>query len=177
MRRLSIAAVLALTALVGLVMLSATSASEGTLSLRATLSGFQEVPPKLTDATGSFAATINGGQLEYTLTYSRLSSSALQAHIHFGQRAVSGGVFIWLCQTATNPAPTAGVPPCPAAGGTITGTATAGSVLKISGQTLNAGNFGDAIAIIRSGEAYVNVHTTNFPGGEIRGQVQFDTKE
>jgi hypothetical protein len=177
MRRVSIAAVLALTALVGLVMLSATSASEGTLSLRATLSGFQEVPPKLTDATGTFTATISGGQLKYKLTYSRLSSSALQAHIHFGQRAVSGGIFIWLCQTATNPAPTPLVPTCLAAGGTITGTATADSVLKVGGQTLNAGNFGDAIAIVRSGEAYVNVHTTNFPGGEIRGQVQFDTKE
>jgi len=177
MRRVSIAAVLALTALVGLVMLSATSANEGTLSLRATLSGFQEVPPKLTDATGTFTATINGGQLNYKLTYSGLSSSALQAHIHFGQRAVSGGIFIWLCQTATNPAPTAGVPVCPTAGGIVTGTASAASVLKISGQTLNAGNFSDAIAIIRSGEAYANVHTTNFPGGEIRGQIQFATKD
>jgi hypothetical protein len=177
MRRVSVAAVLALTALVGLVMLSATSANEGTLSLRATLSGFQEVPPKLTDATGTFTATINGGELKYTLTYSGLSSPALQAHIHFGQRAVSGGIFIWLCQTATNPAPTAGVPMCPEPGGTVTGTANAASVLKVSGQTLNAGNFNDALAIIRSGEAYANVHTTNFPGGEIRGQVQLSTKD
>ena len=125
MRRVSMAAVLALTALVALVVLSATSANEGTLSLRATLSGFQEVPPKLTDATGTFTATINGGQLNYTLKYSGLSSSALQAHIHFGQRAVSGGILIWLCQTASNPSPTAGVPPCPVPGGTVTGTASA----------------------------------------------------
>jgi hypothetical protein len=177
MRRVSMAAVLALTALVALVMLSATSANEGTLSLRATLSGFQEVPPKLTDATGTFTATINGGQLNYTLKYSGLSSSALQAHIHFGQRAVSGGILIWLCQTASNPSPTAGVPPCPVPGGTVTGTASAASVLKVGGQTLNAGNFNDAIAIVKSGEAYVNVHTTNFPGGEIRGQVQVATND
>jgi hypothetical protein len=177
MRRVSIAAVLALTALLGLVMLSATSANEGTLSLRATLNGFQEVPPKLSDATGTFTATIKSGQLKYELTYSGLSSAPLQAHIHFGQRAVSGGIFIWLCQTATNPAPTPLVPMCPAPGGTVTGTANFASVLKISGQTLNAGNFNDAIAIIRSGEAYANVHTTNFPGGEIRGQVQFATKD
>jgi hypothetical protein len=66
---------------------------------------------------------------------------------------------------------------CPEPGGTVTGTANAASVLKVSGQTLNAGNFNDALAIIRSGEAYANVHTTNFPGGEIRGQVQLSTKD
>src|SRR5207253_5640564 len=79
--------------------------------------------------------------------------------------------FIWLCQTATNPSPTSTTPTCPAAGGTVSGTVTATDVQKISGQTLRGGNFNDAIAIIRSGEAYANVHTTNFPGGEIRGQV------
>jgi len=57
------------------------------------------------------------------------------------------------------------------AGGTVSGTVTATDVQKIGGQTLRGGNFNDAIAIIRSGEAYANVHTTNFPGGEIRGQV------
>lgn len=171
MRRLSTAAVLALTAIVGVVMLSATSADEGTIKLRASLSGFQEVTPKLTDGTGTFTATINGGTLTYKLTYSNLSSPAFMAHIHFGQKAVSGGILIWLCQSAAAPSPTAGTPECPPGGGTVTGTANAASVLKINGQTLNAGNFNDALAIIRSGEAYANVHTTNFPGGEIRGQV------
>ena len=171
MRRVGISAVLALVAIVGVVLFSATSANEGTIKLRATLTGFQEAPPKLTNGTGTFTATISGGQLNYTLTYSNLSSPAFMAHIHFGQKAVSGGIFIWLCQSDTAPSPTAGTPTCPAGGGTVTGTASAASVLKITGQTLNAGNFNDAIAIIRSGEAYANVHTTNFPGGEIRGQV------
>jgi CHRD domain len=177
MRRVSIAAVLALLAVVSLVVLSGTSADEGGTSLRASLSGFQESPPKLSPGSGTFTATLFNDHLNYKLTYSGLSSSALQAHIHFGQRAVSAGIFIWLCQTASNPSPTAGTPMCPAGGGTVTGTANAASVLKVSGQTLNSGNFNDAIAIIRSGEAYVNVHTTNFPGGEIRGQVQFDRND
>ena len=171
MRRVSVAAVLGLVAIVALVTFSGTSANEGTLKLRASLNGFQEVPPKLTDGSGMFTATINGGTLTYTLTYSNLSSPVLQAHLHFGQKAVSGGIFIWLCQTATNPSPTSTTPTCPAAGGTVSGTVTATDVQKISGQTLRGGNFNDAIAIIRSGEAYANVHTTNFPGGEIRGQV------
>jgi CHRD domain len=175
MRRVSIAVVLTLAMAVAVVMLSATSADEGTLKLRASLNGFQEVPPKLTDGAGTFTATINGGTLHYTLTYSNLSSTVLQAHIHFGQKAVSGGIFIWLCQTATNPSPTSTTPMCPEPGGTVSGTVTAADVQKVTGQTLRGGNFNDAIAIIRSGEAYANVHTTNFPGGEIRGQVSVES--
>lgn len=174
MRRVWIATVLALTAILGVVVFSATSANEGTLSLRANLTGFQESPPRLTDGTGTFTATISGDQLSYKLTYSNLSAPAFMAHIHFGQKAVSGGIFIWLCQSASAPSPTAGTPMCPAGGGTVTGTATAASVVKITGQTLRGGNFNDAIAIIRSGEAYANVHTTNFPAGEIRGQISVD---
>ena len=172
MRRVGISAVLAVTAILAVVMLSATSANEGNLKLHASLTGFQESPPKLTSGTGTFSATISGGTLTYKLTFSNLSSPVLQAHIHFGQKAVSGGIFIWLCQTATNPSPTPlTTPVCPAGGGTVTGSVTAADVQKIAGQTLRSGNFDDALAIIRSGEAYANVHTTNFPGGEIRGQV------
>jgi hypothetical protein len=174
MRRLWMAAVLALATITGVVMLSATSADEGTLKLRASLNSFQEVTPKLTDGTGTFTGTINGGTLTYTLTYSNLSSPVLQSHLHFGQKAVSGGIFIWLCQTATNPSPTSTTPMCPAPGQTVSGTVTAADVQKVTGQTLRGGNFNDAIAIIRSGEAYANVHTTNFPGGEIRGQVSVE---
>lgn len=177
MRRVGVAALLAVVAIVGVLFFSATSANEGTLSLRAELTGFQESPPKLTTGTGTFTATISGDKLTYTLKYSNLSSAATQAHIHFGQRAVSGGIFIWLCQSSTKPSPTAGTPTCPAGGGTVTGTATAASVLKIDGQTLNPGNFNDAIAIIKSGEAYANVHTTNFPPGEIRGQIQVESED
>ena len=171
MRRVGISAVLALTAILAVVMLSATSANEGTIKLHASLTGFQESPPKLSNGTGTFSATISGGVLTYKLTYENLSSSAFMAHIHFGQKAVSGGIFIWLCQSPSAPSPTANTPTCPAGGGTVIGTANAASVVKIDGQTLNAGNFDDAIAIIRSGEAYVNVHTTNFKPGEIRGQI------
>jgi hypothetical protein len=175
MRRVAISAVLTVTAIFAVVMLSATSANEGTIKLHASLNGFQESPPKLTSGTGTFSATISGGTLTYKLTYKNLSSPAFMAHIHFGQKAVSGGIFIWLCQSATAPSPTAGTPTCPAGGGTVTGTANAASVLKITGQTLNAGNLDDAIAIIRSGDAYVNVHTTNFPPGEIRGQISIES--
>jgi hypothetical protein len=175
MRRLSFGVVLAAVAVISL-WVTTTSANEGTITLSTKLSGFQEVPPKLTAGTGAFSATIVGGKLSYKLTYSGLSSDAFMAHIHFGQRAVAAGIFIWLCGSAQAPGP-AGTPTCPAGGGTVTGTADAASVQAIAAQNVSAGDFAGAIAIIRSGNAYVNVHTTNYPSGEIRGQLQAQTED
>jgi hypothetical protein len=44
------------------------------------------------------------------------------------------------------------------------GTFTAANVSGIS--------YADLVAAIRAGDTYVNVHTTQFPGGEIRGQLR-----
>src|ERR1700730_13070713 len=163
--------VLALTAILGLTVVT-TSADEGNISARAKLSGFQENLPKLTDGTGTFTATISGGTLSYKLTYSGLSSDAFMSHIHFAQPGVNGGIFIWLCGSATAPGP-AGTPTCPAKGGTVSGKVTASAVQSLEAtQNLKAGDWAGAVRILQSGDAYINVHTTNFPGGEIRGQVK-----
>ena len=161
--------------LLGLTVVT-TTADEGTVSARARLSGFQENLPKLTDGTGTFSATINGGTLSYKLTFSGLSSDAFMSHIHFAQPWVNGGIFIWLCGSAPPFAGPAGTPTCPAKGGTVSGKVTAAAVLPLLvapfPENLNGGDFAGALRILESGDAYVNVHTTNFPGGEIRGQVK-----
>jgi CHRD domain-containing protein len=51
---------------------------------------------------------------------------------------------------------------------------TASDVVAVPAQGLTAGSFADLVRILRSGDAYVNVHTTNFPGGEIRAQISED---
>ena len=134
----------------------------------ARLLGFQEVPPKLTQGFGSFRAVVDvdAKTISYTLTFSNLSSNAVASHIHFGQPAVNGGIFINLCGTSNTPV-------CPAGGGTVTGTIIAADVLAGPTQNVTAGDFDGALRIIKSGTAYVNVHTVNFAGGEIRGQVKF----
>jgi hypothetical protein len=175
MRLLWAGRVLAVIALLGLTVVT-TSADEGTVSAKAKLSGFQENLPKLTNGTGTFTARVNGGTLSYTLTFSGLSSDAFMAHIHFAQPAVNGGIFLWLCGSATQPGPT-GTPTCPAAGGTVSGTVSSAAILSIAAQNLNAGDFAGAIRILQSGDAYVNVHTTNYPGGEIRGQVKTNNND
>jgi CHRD domain-containing protein len=169
LRSFAVVAVLGLTVTV-------TNADEPTMPLHAKLTGFQEVPPKLTTGTGTFEATVTGSTLSYRLTFSRLSSDAIMAHIHFAQPAVNGGVFLWLCQSSTNPAPAlvaAKTPTCPAGGGTVSRSGvSAEDILAVSGQNVSNGEFAGIVSIIESGDAYVNVHTKNFPGGEIRGQVK-----
>ncbi len=176
MKRVWAVRVLAVLAVLGLTV-TATSAEGDTVTAKAKLSGFQENLPKLTNGTGSFEATISGGKLSYKLTYSGLSSPALMAHIHFAQPGVNGSIFLWLCQTATNPGP-AGTPICPAAGGTVTRTGvSAADIQGVPSQNLTAADFAGALRILQSGDAYVNVHTTNFPGGEIRGQVRTSSQD
>ena len=133
------------------------------------MSGFNETPPILTNGFGTFNATVQGNTLVYTETFSGLTSPVTQSHIHFGERGVAAPFFVFLCTNLGNGP--AGTPACPANGGTVTGTITAGSVKAVASQNITAGDFAGLLRILRSGDAYVNVHTQNFPGGEIRGQV------
>jgi CHRD domain len=147
--------------------------------IEAKLIGYQEVPSVSTPAAGEFRAKISADEqtIDYELTFSGLVGTVQQSHIHFGQRGVNGSVVIWLCQTATTPAPAAVAaltPFCPQSG-TVTGTITAANVVAAStaSQQITAGELDEVIAAIRAGVAYANVHATPLnPGGEIRGQIR-----
>jgi hypothetical protein len=73
--------------------------------------GSQEVPVVSTTGNGEFRAKINTqtNEIEYEFSYADMQAQAsvLQAHIHLGQHSVIGGIMVWLCQTAANPAPAA----------------------------------------------------------------------
>jgi CHRD domain len=144
----------------------------------ATLTGYEESPPVSTVASGDFRATVQDGgradHFHYTLTYSGLQGTVTQGHIHVGQLGVNGSIIIWLCQTSTNADPTGLSPTCPQSG-TVEGRITAANVIagSTASQQLNAMDFDGALAAIRAGAAYVNVHTSPLsPGGEVRGQIR-----
>jgi hypothetical protein len=141
------------------------------------LVGYQEVPAISTTGGGTFEASVNADDtaFDWTLTYDALTGSVAQAHIHFGQRSVNGGISIWLCGTAASPGP-AGTAVCPPPPATVTGTATAADVVGPAGQGIAAGEFAEILAAIRAGKAYANVHSSLFPGGEIRGQLNSKDK-
>ena len=129
-------------------------------SFTATLSGGNEVPAVTTAATGTATFTINGAQIEYTVNVTGIEN-ALQAHIHTGREGQNGPVRLNLCGTP-DPAPS---PPCTSGTGVLV-TGTSGTTVGDPPIT-----FDELVEAIRSDSAYTNVHTTQNPGGEIRGQL------
>ena len=178
------------------LMIPATVSAQNDGRIRIDLTGFNEVhPPALgigsIFSTGSGRLTLKINKqirsIDYELTYAFPDAAATpivgaqfvnQAHFHFGQRHTAGGINVWLCQSADNPAPAAAAttPMCPSPSGTVTGSITPAMVLALTAQGFPAGEAGfDAlIAALETGAIYANVHTDRFPPGEIRGQVGDD---
>jgi CHRD domain len=140
--------------------------------------GFQEVPLAiLSSGTGTLELDLNkqARTITFKETFSGLSAPVTQSHIHFGKIHVAGSVTVFFC-TNLNNGP-AGTQACPAGGGTVTGTITGGNVLAVAAQGIPAGDFDALVSLVESNSAYVNVHTTTFPAGEIRGQIHTREEE
>jgi hypothetical protein len=141
----------------------------------ARLRGLEEVPSISTLGQGFFLGTLNaaGTALDYSVVYFDLQGSVQQSHIHIAQPGVNGGIVLFFCTNLTPPAGVPTPPPCPSGSGinTVSGTLTAANVITQTGQGIAAGEFGEVIRAMRAGNSYANVHTDQFPGGEIRGQV------
>jgi hypothetical protein len=174
MRKLILAtALVALTAGTSATLADATDDTE---TFHATLTGFQEVTgpgPILSEGKGTLKLTLDrrAKTLTFTLTYSNLTPDAFMAHIHFAPVHVAGGIMIWFCG-GPPVTPPAGTQPCPASGGTVTGTITAADVQSIAAQNVMAGDFDAVEDALENNSAYANVHTVAFPNGEIRGQIR-----
>jgi CHRD domain len=140
------------------------------------MTGYEENPDISTVATGSFTARLSndGTSIHYKLTYSGLEGTVTQAHVHFGKTAINGGISFFLCGTAASPGP-AGTPACPTPGGTVEDDIVAADVIgpnsPPANQGIEPGNLAEILAAMRAGHAYANVHSTKWPGGEIRAQL------
>jgi CHRD domain len=154
----------AISALAASVLVAPAIHSE-TEGFSASLSGANEVPPINTAGMANFEMSKQQGMITFSLSFSGLSSSLTLAHLHFAPSKVAGGVMIFLCGGG-------GQPDCPAVtDGTITGTITAANVTGPTTQGIDVGDLDSALDAVRTGLSYVNMHTTNFAGGEIRGQL------
>lgn len=163
------------------VLASAAALAQGFSSIKELLTGYEEVPSVSTAGRGQFDARIRGDdEIEWQLRYSDLEGAVQQAHIHLGNVGVNGGITVFLCTNLGN-GPT-GTPSCPAPPATLSGRIFAADVSPnipaTSGartQGLNTGEIDELIAAMRAGATYVNVHTTTWPGGEVRSQIQNGT--
>lgn len=117
------------------------------------LSGAQVVPPVATAASGEATVVISpdNSTIWYVVTYTGLSGALAAAHIHTGAAGVNGGVILPLAASASP----------------MVGTLTASNFTASGSVT----TFAQAVAALKAGTTYVNLHTAANPGGEIRGQV------
>ncbi len=115
------------------------------------LSGANEVPPNASTASGTVVAILDntGTQLACTVTFTGLTTGLTAAHIHKAAAGTNGSVLFPFATTAV-----AGM-----TSGTFSQT-----------FTLTSANVSD----LQNGLYYVNIHTSTYPGGEIRGQLAFD---
>jgi CHRD domain len=147
----------------------------------ATFSGFEEIGGLGAGETGAIfspgKATLDldlnrkTQTIKFKLTYSGFpsTSTVTQAHIHFAKVHVAGGIIVFFCSNVGGGPK--GTPACPTPNGTVKGTITTASVIGPAAQNVNPGDFGALVAALDSNTAYGNIHTVNFPAGEIRGQI------
>jgi hypothetical protein len=143
------------------------SASHRDVTLRASLSGLNEVPPIASPATATLRASLDetAQTITYTLNYRNLAANPTAAHIHFGPSKVTGGIMVFFCGGGLKPA-------CPAAtSGTVTGTIAAEEVVGPAAQGIAAGDFASVVRAIRTGNSYANIHNSIFTSGEVRGEI------
>src|SRR6187402_853 len=123
------------------------SVSATVFPINVTFSGLQETPANGSAGTGTFVGTYNDAtdSLIYTINFSGLSANVTAAHFHAAPPGIAAGVLI-------------------GPGGFPTG--------------VMSGSFTDTLVLtasqedsLKRGLFYFNIHTSAFPGGEVRAQI------
>ncbi len=133
-------------------------------NFRAHLDGKSEVPEVVTRARGQaqFQLANDGASISYKLIVANIENVRM-AHIHLAPAGANGPVVVWLYPSG---------PPQKLIEGRFNGVLAEGVITDDSLVGLLAGaTIDDLLEEIRSGNAYVNVHTNQYPPGEIRGQI------
>lgn len=132
------------------------------------LSGSNEVPPVDRNGQGQVIFTLSkdGTELHYKLITAN-TNNITQAHIHCGEAGVNGPVVVFLFGFDAAGVSQNGV--------LAEGTITAANIIPRPPSDACMGGLATFEALLekmRNGGAYVNAHTLDFPGGEIRGQIR-----
>ncbi|MEM9849182.1 MAG: CHRD domain-containing protein, partial [Bacteroidota bacterium] len=121
------------------------------IEYKSLLTGRNEVMPVLTPATGSILATLTGNELVITGEFQQLSGTVLEdgANIHLGMAGQEGAVILGLIPSLNE--------------------AQTGGTFNAGLNTFSLGQ--EQIDLLAARELYINITTTAFESGEIRGQL------
>ncbi len=137
-----------------------TEDERATINYRAELSGANEVPPNPSESVGRTGMrwAVNADFLKYDLQFKNEIANVTQAHIHVGAVGTNGPVVAFLFGLS----PPTTLDHASLASGFVRPENLVGPL---------AGNWAGFVAALQAGNLYVNVHTTAYPGGEVRGQI------
>ena len=158
-RRMAMAAFLSLT----LAAFGCGSATEDTELFQTTLAGSNEVPANGSAASGACGLQIDGDRVLYSIETHGLSN-IIGAHIHVQAAGANGPIRVVFIPSLTSASV---ILPASEAITGRDGILTSGSFGPGDVRTIS---YEQLLTDIRAGNTYCNIHTTRFPGGEIRGQ-------
>ena len=130
------------------------------------LTGAAEVPSVETQAVGQavFQLSRDGTELNFRLIVANIENVTM-AHIHCAPEGVNGPVIVWLY-------PAEGPPPAEA-DGRFSGVLSTGTITDDDvGACGDVNDVEGLVELIEAGGTYVNVHTSQYPAGEVRGQIR-----
>lgn len=145
---------------VALALLLPAGAYAQTVVMTATLTGGDEIPVVLSGSVGTAEVAVDTDSRELTvnLRLFNIPTGSTAGHIHVAPRGINGPIVIDF------PIPVGRT-------GDLTLSFRVGSGQLRTRPEIGIVTIDDAIQAITGGAAYVNIHTTANPGGEIRGQL------
>ena len=134
----------------------------------ATLVGTSEVPAVSTTSAGKMTLvqedTVN---ILYTLETTAPTDSVTMAHIHAGAAGVNGPIMVWFFPTEASRAPGPGT----GTAARVNGILRVGRITRAGTSFVAPFTWDSLVVRMNAGTAYANIHSRQFPGGVIRGQV------
>lgn len=144
----------------------------------ASLDGAQEIPPVTTEGTGLASLQMQDNTITYQVNV--VNTDKINGiHIHKGASGENGEVLVSLYTRDTDGDDASSLPKKFAPKIDVASTVQRSSQFSSSGNfhasdlqgSLEGKTLEDLVSLMQSGETYVNVHTTSYPDGEIRGQI------
>jgi len=142
------------------VVASPLAASADNSEFEADLDPGQEVqtPAVVSDGEGEAEFIVKRNKIRFEVEWEDLTSGVVAGHIHCAAAGANGLVGVTLIHEPQG------------TDDKIKGSFTAPDPGNLCGWT----TLNDVLTAMVTGNAYVNIHTTNFPAGEIRGQIEID---